>query len=413
MRDRLVMLDFWLMISLGFLGSFGHCAGMCGPIAIAFTLSEPTAENQAPTGFRALRFHLLLNLGRLVSYVAVGAAIGGVSSVVIASGQLAGLGSPLRQGMTIAIGLLLIWMGLIHLLPNHLPRLPLLHPALAGNWHDRLNRRMVALSFQSAWWTPALLGLIWGLIPCGFLYAAQMKAAETGTLGQGSLTMLGFGLGTLPTMLAVGMGGALLTASHRQHLFRLGGWVTLVIGLLTLFRSGAMEDYSGYGALIGLALALVARPLHRLVPGLLPCRRIFGVSGGILAIAHVAHLITMGWDLQALPFLLPWMQAGTWAGIVALSLLLPLLVTSWDGMQRWLGDRWRVLHLLSIPAFLLAVVHTILLGSDFLGALEWTWVNGVASAVLAAIAIGVLLIRQPWIWSLCSLEKFYAPAIKR
>lgn len=404
-----MLFELVLIASLGFLGSFGHCAGMCGPIAIAFSLSE----QQTPQRWSALRFHLLLNLGRLVSYALVGAAIGALSSMLIAGGQLAGLGSAWRQGMAIALGLILIWMGVVQIAPDIMPRLPFLHPFLNGEWQHRLHQRMVSLSLQHQWWIPAGLGLIWGLIPCGFLYTAQVKAAETGSASLGGFTMLAFGLGTLPLMMGVGVGGALLTAERRQQLFRLGGWVTLLIGVLTLMRTGNMEDFSGYASLVLLALALVARPLHQLVPVLLPCRRVLGVLGFVLAVIHVAHLVTMGWDVQAVPFLLPSMQIGAWAGMVALGLLLPLTLTSVDGMQRWLGDRWRVLHLLSIPAFLLAIVHTILLGADFLGAIDGTWMNWLATGGLVTIAIGILLIRHPWFWTLFAIEKWYGSFPKR
>ncbi|MBF2028832.1 MAG: sulfite exporter TauE/SafE family protein [Oscillatoriales cyanobacterium C42_A2020_001] len=402
------MLDLLLIASLGFLGSFGHCAGMCGPIAIAFSLSE---QKSAPRS-HPFWFHLLLNAGRIASYALVGAGVGAIGSVVIAGGQLAGIGSALRQGMAIVLGLLLIWMGLIQIAPKLLPRIPIFHPLVEGKWHNRLSSGMVSLSLQHYWWTPALLGLVWGLIPCGFLYTAQIKAAETASVVQGGLTMLAFGIGTLPMMLLVGVGGAMVSAERRNQLFRLGGWITLLIGVLTLLRSGTMEDYTGYAALVCLLLALVARPLNRLLSFLLPCRRVFGVSGFGLAVAHVAHLITMGWDIQALPFLVPSMQIGTWAGMGALALLVPLTITSFDRMQRWLGDRWRLLHLLSIPAFLLAVLHTILLGSEFLGALEWSWMNWLATGILSAIALLTLLIRYPWFWSLLSLEKYHVAPLK-
>ncbi|MEM9244991.1 MAG: sulfite exporter TauE/SafE family protein, partial [Cyanobacteria bacterium P01_F01_bin.153] len=80
------------MVALGFVGSFGHCVGMCGPLAVAFSLSnsasKPKAESkaepnsnaskplaQADTWRSQLQFHGLLNLGRLVSYSLVGAII--------------------------------------------------------------------------------------------------------------------------------------------------------------------------------------------------------------------------------------------------------------------------------------------------------------------------------------------------
>ncbi|MEO0768699.1 MAG: sulfite exporter TauE/SafE family protein, partial [Cyanobacteria bacterium J06649_4] len=73
---------------------FGHCVGMCGPVAAAFALSVKTKEAEPTTtqpsrGVSQVWFHLLLNLGRLLSYTLVGAAIGALGSVVLAGGQMA------------------------------------------------------------------------------------------------------------------------------------------------------------------------------------------------------------------------------------------------------------------------------------------------------------------------------------
>jgi sulfite exporter TauE/SafE len=239
------VLDLLLIVALGFLGSFGHCMGMCGPLTVALALSQ--SDRHHPKTINAWQFQLLLNLGRVISYGLVGAALGGLGSIVVASGQLAGIGSNLRQLMAILTGSLLIWFGIGQIKPNLLPRLPFLHP-VSGALHNRLNLGMNRLSTQQQWWTPALLGGVWGLIPCGFLYTAQLKAVETGSLLAGAMTMLCFGLGTAPMMLGVGISASKVSADRRSQLFRLGGWVTLVIGILTLLRSDAMVDYTGHGA---------------------------------------------------------------------------------------------------------------------------------------------------------------------
>ncbi len=176
------MLDILLMTTLGFLGSFGHCAGMCGPLTMAFSLSNSRNDKLA-----AFRFHLLLNLGRIAAYALVGAAIGGLGSVLIAGGLLAGTGSELRRAIALLTGTMLIWFGVVQIQPNLLPRLPLLHPMS----HDRVGQAMSKLSAQKNWWVPVALGLLWGLIPCGFLYAAQIKAAETGNPVFGVVMMPG------------------------------------------------------------------------------------------------------------------------------------------------------------------------------------------------------------------------------
>lgn len=408
-RDASDVIDLLLITTLGFLGSFGHCVGMCGPITVAFSLSH-TKETPAQW-WQSFGFHILLNLGRIVSYTLVGAGIGAVGSVVIAGGQLAGIGSSLRQGLTIFMGLTLIWFGLVQIKPDFLPRLPLFHPLTQGKWHQRFNQAMLQLSTQKHWWTPALLGGVWGLIPCGFLYVAQLKAAETGNLWLGAATMFAFGLGTVPTMLGVGISASRWSSSRRSQLFRLGGWVTLAIGVITLLRTDAMVDYTGHASLISLTLALIARPIQQIWPGLLKYRRALGVGAFVLALAHTGHMLdhSLQWNLDAFSFLLPVHQLGMALGFVALVFMTPAAVTSFDYAQKVLGKRWRQIHLLGVPALLLAGIHTVLLGSRYLGNLNTTWGNYLSTGIISLIIFAVLLVRTRLFWSLFSLEKFYAP----
>jgi len=406
------MVDLWLIAALGFLGSFGHCAGMCGPLAIAFSLSQ---SSDAPQQRSSVWFHVLLNLGRIASYVAVGAVLGGVGSLLIAGGQFAGVGSSFRQGIAIFTGLLLIWLGLRQIQPNALPPLPLVHPLSQGGWHQRFSSAMARLSLQSHWWTPVLLGSLWGLIPCGFLYTAQLKAAETSSLGLGAATMAMFGLGTLPTMLGVGVLLERLGGDRRSQLFRLGGWITLIIGIHTLLRTDAMIDYTGHAALLLLMLALVARPLSGLLPGLLRYRRAIGVGAFILALAHMSFMLdhSLGWNMQAVRFMMPLHRLGIWTGAIALGLMAPAAVTSFDGAMQRLGKRWRSLHLLTVPALILATGHTLLLGSHYLGALQWSPFHLIRAAALGGLALLVLAMRRKAFWLLLFLERYYVPPSRR
>ncbi|MGB3405792.1 MAG: sulfite exporter TauE/SafE family protein [Microcoleaceae cyanobacterium] len=400
------MFDLLLISLLGFLGSFGHCAGMCGPLTVAFSLSQGTPENQK----HPWQFHLLLNGGRILSYAIVGFVIGGVGSVLIASGQIAGVGSAVRRGIAIFTGLMLIGLGLSQLKPAWLPHLPVLHPLSPKAWHHRLNQAMMAVSMHQRWWTPAALGLVWGLIPCGFLYTAQIKAAETGNGLQGLLTMLAFGVGTLPTLLGVGIFASKLSSNQRSQLYRLGGWLTLIIGILTLLRTGSHVDYTGHAALFCLVLALIARPLSRFLPQLLRYRRALGVGAFICAVVHTGQMIdhTFKWNLAAFEFMLPQQQWGIGLGVLALLLMTPAAFTSMNWMQRRLGKYWRSLHLLTVPALLLGSLHIIFSGSHYLGGFELTALNRWRVAILIVITLGVLLVRSRLVWSLLSLEKFYA-----
>ncbi|ARV60034.1 ferric reductase [Nostocales cyanobacterium HT-58-2] len=402
------MLHLLLIMTLGFVGSFGHCFGMCGPLAVAFSLSHKQDSHWQ----QQLQFHALLNLGRMLSYVLVGAGIGALGSVLLASGQMAGIGSELRHWMAIITGVLLIWFGIGQIKSDFLPRIPLLHPLMQGRLHNSLSQAMVRLSQQTKWWTPALLGMTWGLMPCGFLYAAQIKAAETGNWLIGAATMLAFGLGTLPTMLGVGVSTSLVSKDKRSQLFRLGGWVTLTIGVLTLLRTGdTMVDYTGHAALICLILALVARPINRLWAAPLRYRRALGVGAFVLSLAHTTHMMehSLQWNIAAFLFLPPDYQLGMALGAMALVLMIPAALTSFDNLQKCLGDRWRAIHLLSVPALLLSAIHAVIIGSHYLGSFQSTWENKLATVLLGFVTLAVILVRWRFFWSILSLQKFYVP----
>ena len=399
------MLDLLLVAALGFLGSFGHCVGMCGPLTVAFSLSGNSLsdkEGDRKSLTQHLYFHTLLNIGRILSYAIAGAFIGAIGSVLVAGGQFAGIESDLRRWLTILTGILLIWMGIVQIKPEGLPQIPFLNPMSQIGLHQRLNNAMIKLSLHSHPLTPALLGMTWGLIPCGFLYTAQLKAAETGDMTQGALTMLAFGIGTLPSMLGIGVFAGLLSRDRRNQLFRMGGWITLTIGILTLLRTSNMVDYTGHGGLILLILALVARPLSQISKSWsiswsapMRYRRAIGLGAFILSLAHTFHMIehTFQWNFDAFSFMIPKHQVSIWIGAIAIALMTPAALTSSDWMVTKLGKYWRYLHLLSIPALVLASVHTIAIGSNYLGAVEWTAKNWILTILCGSVTLITLLIR--------------------
>jgi sulfite exporter TauE/SafE len=386
------MLDLWLIFTLGFLGSFGHCLGMCSPLTVAFSLSHQ--QNSPNNLWQQVKFHTLLNLGRIFSYTLVGAAIGGVGSILSKSGQIAGIGSELRQTISIITGLMLIWFGIGHIKPDFLPRISL--PLKQNKLHNHLSGGMVKLAMQKQQWTPVLLGITWGLMPCGFLYVAQIKAMEASSFQMGAVTMLAFAMGTLPMMLGVGVSISMVSQNQRSQLFHLSGWVTLLIGIITLLRTGdTMTDYTGHIALFCLILALIARPISPWWGFPLSCRRALGVGGYVSAVAHTFHMMehSLGWNFQALIFLPTNFQQGIVAGAITLTLITPAAFTSFDRFQKLLGENWRKIHLLTVPALIFAVIHTILIGSHYLGSSRFNWVNLSAIVLLVVVSCGVLILR--------------------
>jgi len=86
----------WTAFLLGFLGSF-HCLGMCGPIALAVS-----AKDNAPF----LKNKIIYNLGRTLTY----SALGGVIGLVGFSFSLAGI----QQWISILMGVLILLMAFFY-----------------------------------------------------------------------------------------------------------------------------------------------------------------------------------------------------------------------------------------------------------------------------------------------------------
>lgn len=227
---------------IGLLGSV-HCVGMCGGIVGAFSAAPvrrfPVAvvtQSGAATGAGAGALDAAVrvvsyNAGRIASYAVAGAIAGGVASGArtltgISTLQLGGYW--LANLMLVALGLYLMdaWRGLA-----------LLEAAGQGIWQrlKPLTRHLLPLDHPLKM---LALGSLWGWLPCGMVYSVLLTAMMTGSALSGASVMLAFGLGTLPTLLAMGMAGAKLRGWMQRRPVRLAsGLVVLAFGLLGLMRA--------------------------------------------------------------------------------------------------------------------------------------------------------------------------------
>ena len=184
-----------------------HCFGMCGGIVGALTLGLPPAPGHSLR--TRLPFLLAYNLGRIISYVVAGALAGGVGAwaAQLISVHRAQLGLQIMAGLfMILLGLYLAgWPGLLSWLER------------AGGvfWRriEPLGRRFFPVQTPFQAWG---IGLVWGWLPCGLVYSVLVWAVGAGGALQGGLLLLSFGLGTLPTLLAMGTVAATLAGFVRQ-----------------------------------------------------------------------------------------------------------------------------------------------------------------------------------------------------
>ncbi|HYQ73235.1 MAG TPA: sulfite exporter TauE/SafE family protein [Gammaproteobacteria bacterium] len=210
---------------VGLLGGT-HCLGMCGGIVGA--LSSGLDGQVRESRLRYLGAQLAYNAGRIGSYALAGLLVGAFAGQVGKTGVLEGM--PVGRYLAAAV---MILLGVY----------------LAGWWHTLLwlekagARLWKYLEPLGRRWLPVrhagqafLLGLVWGWLPCGMVYAALAMALAAGSAGGGVATMLAFGLGTLPTLLTIGLAYHALRRFLQDPRVRTGaGILVILLGFLMLF----------------------------------------------------------------------------------------------------------------------------------------------------------------------------------
>jgi sulfite exporter TauE/SafE len=208
----------YLVPFVGGLAGSLHCVGMCGAFPLALGIG---AERR-----NVLR-QLLYNLGRVNTLVAIGALAGAGGAVAIGAGPI-GLAS---RVLAIVTGSIMVAVGLETL--GVLVRVSALGAALARATVGHVLSGVITSNSPAA---PLALGVMNAFLPCHLIYAFAAQAAATASPGAGALTMLAFGLGTVPAMLALGLTRALARPGIRAPLARAAGVLVIALGLVTVLR---------------------------------------------------------------------------------------------------------------------------------------------------------------------------------
>jgi sulfite exporter TauE/SafE len=190
---------------------------MCGPIALALPAGRGT-------GASFVGGRLLYNGGRLLTYTGLGALAG----IFGKSLQLAGW----QQGLSLVSGaLILLLVVLPATVSGRFRRVSGLERLL-----QQVQRTMARLFARQGSWTLGAIGLLNGLLPCGFVYLALAGALSMPTVAQAMAYMLLFGLGTFPLMFLLSLSGKLVRPRLRYFFNRAVPYAATCLALLFILR---------------------------------------------------------------------------------------------------------------------------------------------------------------------------------
>ncbi len=230
-------MGYGMMFVIGLVTSV-HCVAMCGGINLSQCI--PRGENiernafsnadlesgRAADGYKveskAFAPAFLYNLGRVVSYTAVGFIVGALGAVITFTNTMQGVLKLLAGVFMVIMGVNML--GIFPWLRRLNPRMPSI---FARKINNEKRQRKSAL----------IVGLLNGLMPCGPLQAMQIYALSTGNPFAGALSMFLFSLGTVPLMFGL---GAFITAMGKRFagkVMMVGAVLVCVLGL-SMFTQG-------------------------------------------------------------------------------------------------------------------------------------------------------------------------------
>ncbi len=210
-------IDLIIILTTAFLGSVGHCIGMCGGIVVAYS---STKIDQKTSYLQQTSAHLAYNFGRVTTYAILGAIFGYVGQVVAFT--------PTTKGILFLItGILMILAGL-----SLIGNLKFLNSAEWSvskyAWYQNSFR---ALMSDKSYLSFYLLGLLNGIIPCGLVYSFAIFAASTADPLAGALVMATFGLATIPALFFLGFLTKILQkGSLRGTMMKLAALLVILYG---------------------------------------------------------------------------------------------------------------------------------------------------------------------------------------
>ncbi len=206
----------WTAFLIGLVGS-AHCAGMCGPIALALPL-------RSDNWFRRIAGGLTYNSGRILTYMLLGALFGLLGKGL----HMAGF----QLWASVIVGALMIAFVVVPLLFRQLPSVNTIFEGYSARLMGGFRRLFRNSSYPSLFG----IGLLNGILPCGLVYVAVAGAINTSGVFEGMMYMALFGIGTVPVMLAVSLAGTMISLKLRVFINKLSPYVIVLLGVLIIMR---------------------------------------------------------------------------------------------------------------------------------------------------------------------------------
>ncbi len=249
-------MGYGMLFVIGLITSI-HCIAMCGGINLSQCIPRTQEAGETKGKLAAFKPAALYNLGRVISYTAVGFVLG-FAGLIFGSGTDAGVPVMAQGILKLVAGVFMVIMGI-----NMLGIFPWFR-RLQPHMPKFLARKVNTEKARSK--SPLIVGLLNGFMPCGPLQSMQIVALASGNPFAGALSMFLFSLGTVPLMLGLGSVVSALGRKFTQKVMSIGAVLVVVLGLAMLSQGGSLSGLLPPDLLLPIVLGLCAVGIVTSIP---------------------------------------------------------------------------------------------------------------------------------------------------
>ncbi len=222
----------------GLLAGISSCAALVGGIVLSMSKQWNGLYSENQSTSQKLQPHIMFNSGRVISYIVLGGVLGLIGSKLQISPQFTAF-------LIVAISFLMIALGLQMLGIKAFRKFQIAAPKSATRFIANEN------NFQGKY-MPFIMGALTFFLPCGFTITAQGLALLSGNIFQGALIMGAFALGTVPSLLFIGLSSVKFSSKpHLAERFsKVAGFLVLFFALFNISSQMNVLGFTGLSNII-------------------------------------------------------------------------------------------------------------------------------------------------------------------
>lgn len=230
--------------ALGLIAGISSCAALVGGIILSMSKQWNELYSSNDSMWQKTQPHVIFNAGRTISYIVLGGILGAVGSKLNLSLKFGPVLVVIVSVIMIFLAFQMLGFKSFRNFQLTMPKFITRFIANEGNFKGR--------------YMPFFMGAFTFFLPCGFTITAQGLALISGSATQGALIMFLFALGTLPTLLIIGVSSVKFSQNIRlfDRFMKIAGVIVL---FFALYNINSQLNVLGFPSLSDLGASSVSQ----------------------------------------------------------------------------------------------------------------------------------------------------------